>query len=184
MTEKRALLLLFVIALLAVPARATVLIPADLGELSRDALAIARGRVAALDTQWTEDRGTIETIVTLEVESYLKGSLGATLRFKVPGGELGRFRSIVVGAPSFAIDQRVVVFLGARGPSVPYVLGLSQGVFRMARAADNSGWIVTPPVLAPATAGTAAIVRGDPSRGPVALADFERTVRSLAGGAK
>src|SRR5450432_385908 len=128
---------------LTLPARATVLIPADLGELSRDALAIARGRVAAIDAQWTEDRGTIETIVTLEVESYLKGSLGARLRFRVPGGELGRFRSIVVGAPEFAVDQRVVVFLGAQGPSVPHLLGMSQGVFRMARAADNSGWLVT-----------------------------------------
>src|ERR1019366_1497680 len=134
MTKPRALLLLCVSLALAVPARATVLIPADLGELSRDALAIARGRVAAVDTQWTEDHGTIETIVTLEVERYLKGSLGSTLRFRVPGGELGRFRSIVVGAPEFAVDQRVVVFLGARGPSIPHILGFSQGVFRLVRA--------------------------------------------------
>ena len=169
---------------LTLPARATVLIPADLGELSRDALAIARGRVAAIDAQWTEDRGTIETIVTLEVESYLKGSLGARLRFRVPGGELGRFRSIVVGAPEFAVDQRVVVFLGAQGPSVPHLLGMSQGVFRMARAADNSGWLVTSLVLAPAVGGAVRVVRGDPSRRPVALADFEHTVRALAGGAK
>src|SRR5712671_6267663 len=153
MTNKPFLLLLIVF--LAVPVRATVLIPADLGELSRDAVAIARGRVAALDAQWTEDRGTIETIVTLEVESYLKGSLGATLRFRVPGGELGRFRSIVVGAPEFAIEQRVVVFLGARGPSVPFVLGMSQGVFRVVRAADNTGWLVTSPVLAAPATGAA-----------------------------
>jgi hypothetical protein len=165
-------------------AGATVLIPADLGELSREALAIARGRVAALDARWTEDRGTIETIVTLEVESYLKGSLGSTLRFRVPGGELGRFRSIVVGAPEFAIDQRVVVFLGATGPSVPHVLGLNQGVFHMARAADASGWFVTSPVLMPATSGNVRVVRGDPSRRAIALADFEQTVRVLAGGAK
>ena len=86
MTDKRALWSLTLFMLFALPARATVLIPADLGELSRDALAIARGRVVALDAQWTEDRGTIETIVTLEVESYLKGSLGSTLRFR----EIGR----------------------------------------------------------------------------------------------
>src|SRR5437763_15829164 len=108
MTDKRALCVLSLFVLLAIPARATVLIPADLGELSRDALAIARGRVAAIDTQWTEDRGTIETIVTLDVESYLKGGLGATVRFRVPGGTLGRFRSIVVGAPEFVVDQRIV----------------------------------------------------------------------------
>jgi hypothetical protein len=170
--------------LFAVPARATTIIPADLGELSRDAHAIVRGRVAALDAQWTEDRGTIETIVTLEVERYIKGALGPTLRFRVPGGDLGRFRSIVVGAPEFAVDQRVVVFLGARGPSVPYVLGLSQGVFRLARAADNSGWVVTTPALLPATAGAVPIVRGDPSRRALPLDDFEQRVRALAGGAK
>ena len=185
MTDTRVLLSFVLIAVLAAPARATVLLPADLGELSRDALAIARGRVAALDAQWTEDRGTIETIVTLEVESYLKGSLGSTLRFRVPGGELGRFRSVVVGAPAFAVDQHVVVFLGARGPSVPFVLGMSQGVFRVSRAADQSGWLVTSPVMLPATAGAAfRIVRGDPSRRALALDDFEQRVRTLAGGAK
>src|SRR2546421_11239713 len=88
--------------------RATTILPADLGELSRDAVAIARGRVVDVRPQWTEDRGTVETIVTLDVESYLKGSLGAIVRFRVPGGELGRFRTIVVGAPAFAVDQRIV----------------------------------------------------------------------------
>src|SRR5947209_1845513 len=148
MTTKSAWLVLLMSLLPAVPSSATTIIPADLGELSRDARAIVRGRVAAVDSQWTEDRGTIETIVTLEVESYLKGALGPILRFRVPGGELGRFRSIVVGAPAFAVDQRVVVFLGARGPSIPYVLGLSQGVFRVVRA-DNAAWLVTPPGILP-----------------------------------
>ena len=181
----KKLLPLLMLPMLAAPLGATVLIPADLGELSRDAIAIARGRVAALDAQWSEDRGTSETLVTLQVESYLKGSLGATLRFRVPGGELGRFRSIVVGAPEFAVDQRIVVFLGARGPSVPFVLGMSQGVFRVSRAADNSGWLVTSPVFVAPTTGTATrLVRGDQSRRPLALADFEQTVRTLAGGAK
>jgi len=120
-------------------------------------------------------------MVTLEVESYLKGSLGSTLRFRVPGGELGRFRSIVVGAPEFAVNQRIVVFLGARGPSVPHVLGLNQGVFHVSRAADNSGWLVTSPVMMPATAGNVRVVRGDPARRPLALDQFEQTVRSLAG---
>jgi len=174
-----------VLALILVgnPAWATVLVPADLGELARDARAIARGRVVAVDAQWTPDRRTIETLVTLEVESYLKGALGGTVQFRVPGGTLGRFRSIVVGAPEFAVDDRVVVFLGARGPSVPYVLGFSQGVFRIVRSGDGSTWLVTPPAILPSAAGTA-IVRGDPSRRPLPLSDFEQRVRALAGGAR
>src|SRR5215212_2435678 len=124
----RTLMLLLLVVCSGAAARATTLVPADLGELSRDARAIVRGRVARLDAQWTEDRGTIETIVTLEVESYIKGALGPTLRFRTPGGDLGRYRSIVVGAPEFVVDEHVVVFVGSQGPSVPFVLGLSQGV--------------------------------------------------------
>jgi hypothetical protein len=180
----RTLIICCLLLVVTLPVRATLIVPADLGELSRDARAIVRGRVAALDPQWTEDRGTIETIVTLEAEHYIKGAFGPVLRFRTPGGDLGRFRSIVVGAPEFAVDERVVVFLGARGPSVPYVLGLSQGVFRVVRAGDSSGWFVTSPAMLPATAGGAAIVRGDLSRRPLPLDDFEERVGALAGGAK
>src|SRR5919199_5873082 len=116
----RAALALVVLLPLAAPARATVLIAADIGELSREAVAIARGRVVAVDARWTEDRRAIETIVTLDVETYLKGALGSTLQFRVPGGDVGRYRSIFVGAPAFEVDQHVVVFLGSRGPSVPH----------------------------------------------------------------
>lgn len=176
--------LLLTMVMLAVPASATVVLPADLGELSREARAIVRGRVAAVEARWAEDHRSIDTIVTLEVETYLKGALGAALSFRVPGGELGRLRSIVVGAPEFSVDDRVIVFLGARGPSVPYVLGLSQGVFRLVAASDNSGWLVTPPGVFPAASGAAAIVRGDPSRRPMRLADFEDRIRVLAGDVK
>jgi hypothetical protein len=169
--------------LIAAPANATVLVPVDLGELSRDARAIVRGRVTAVDPQWTEDHRTIETIVSLEVDAYLKGSLGSSVQFRVPGGLLGRFRSIMVGAPEFVVDQRVVVFLGAHGPSVPYVLGLSQGVFRIVPAAAGSGWLVTPPAMTPVAVPTR-VIRGDPARRAVALADFEQRVRDLVGGAK
>jgi lipid-A-disaccharide synthase len=167
----------------AAAARATVLVPADLAELSRDARAIARGRVVAIEPRWTDDHRTIETIVSLEVDTYLKGSLGSIVRFRVPGGELGRYRSILVGAPEFVRDERVVVFLGAVGPSVPHVLGLSQGVFRVVPTARSRGWIVAPPLMMPVVAPTR-VVRGAPSRRSVPLAEFERRVRALAGGAK
>jgi hypothetical protein len=161
--------------------RATVLIPADLGELATDARAIARGRVVAVDGRWTDDRRTIETIVTLEVESYLKGELGSEVRFSVPGGTLGRYRNIVIGAPQFAIGQRAIVFLGARGPSVPYIVGFSQGVFRIVAGTDGSPVVMPPPVL-PTVTGP--ILRGGPARQPAPLAAFERDVRALVAGGR
>jgi hypothetical protein len=121
-------------------------------------------------------------VVTIDVEESLKGSLGRTVQFVVPGGTLGRYRSLFVGAPRFAAEERVVVFLGWRAPGYPYLLGLGQGVFRVAADANRTGAMVTPPpVIAPAT-GSARIVRGDPSRLPMPLAAFERRVRELAGG--
>jgi hypothetical protein len=165
-------------------ATATIVVPADLGELSRDARAIVRGRVAAVQGQWTEDRLTIETIVTLEVEDYLKGSFGTTVQFRVPGGELGRYRKVVVGAPEFVVDQHVVVFLGATGPMIPYVLGFNQGVYRLVPSDDRTGWMVTPPAMLPAAGAGTPIVRGDVTRKPLPLTEFAARVRALAGAAK
>jgi hypothetical protein len=182
MTISRALLCCFLFGVSS-PSRATVLVGADFADLARDARAIARGRVVAVDGQWTADHRTIETMVTLQVESYLKGALGPTVQFRVPGGDLGRFRNIVVGAPAFQVDERVVVFLGATGPSVAYILGLSQGVFRVGRGPDASTWLVTPPAIMPSTV-TVKIARGDTARRPVPLPEFEQRVRTIVAGAR
>jgi hypothetical protein len=149
-------------ALVSAGTRATVLVPADLGELTRGARTIARGRVVGVESRWLAGRRGIETIVTLAAESYLKGPLGPTVQFRVPGGQLGPFRNVVVGAPEFSEGQRVIVFLGGNGPRVPWVVGMNQGVFRLVE--QRGGWIV----------------RGDPRIQPAPLAAFERDVRALA----
>jgi len=69
-----------------------------------------------------------------------------------------------------------VVFLGTHGPSIPYVLGFNQGVFRVG---SDRAELVTPPAVLPTAAGR--IVRGDPSRRPAPLPEFERTIRELVG---
>jgi hypothetical protein len=180
----RVSLMLTAFFLSSLPAGATVLVPADLGDLARDAGAIVRGRVSATDARWTADRRGIETRVTIEVEASLKGSLGRTVQFIVPGGALGRYRSIFVGAPQFTVAERVLVFLGWRAPAYPYLLGLGQSVYRVVPAADRSDPLVTPPPMLAPAAGAARIVRGDVSRRPVPLAQFEQLVRALAGESK
>jgi hypothetical protein len=161
-------------------AGATVLIPTDLGDLSREAVAIVRGRVVAVDARWTPGRRGIETLVTVEAEAYLKGALGPLVQVRVPGGRLGRSRNLVVGAPEFAPGQRVVLFLGGRPPALPHIVGLGQGVYRV--SSRDAGWFVTPAAVLPAaaSAGPVRIVRGDPARGSMSLATFEAQVRALA----
>ena len=159
---------------------ATVLVPVDLAELSREAGAIVRGRVTATESRWTADRRAIETVVTMDVDASLKGALGRRVQFIVPGGTLGRYRSLMAGAPEFVVGQRVIVFLGWTGPSYPHLLGLGQGVYRVVPDRERRGWLVTPPAIT-AAAGPARVVRGDPARRSLTLADFEQRVRELAG---
>jgi hypothetical protein len=160
-------------------AHATVLLPTDLADLARDARTIARGRVVAVDAQVSDDRREIETVVTLEVDEYLKGPLGTTLQFRVPGGRVGRYRRIYVGAPEFSIDQSVIVFLAVSGPSFPYIVGLGQGVFRLTPSGDGSGWVVQPPPLLPSAGAAIDVRRGDPRRVPMPLRQFEARVRAF-----
>jgi hypothetical protein len=177
----RSILIAAAFCIWAIPAGATVLVPADLSELARDAHVIARGAVVSIDTQWTEDRRTIETVVTLEAESYLKGRLDRVLQFKVPGGTLGRLRSIVVGAPQFEVGQQVIVFLGTNGPRLPHLLGLTQGVYRVSVTAAGAAVVLPAPVM-PGTRGP--IVRGVAARRPGARAPFEQWGGARPGAAR
>jgi len=165
--------------LVAAPLPAAVLVPAELGELAREAAVIAHGRVIAVQGVWTAGRRSIETVVTLEVATVLKGQPGREVSLRVPGGELGRYRSVMVGAPVFREGQEVIVFLGGRAPSLPYLLGLGQGVYRVRRDPRTGAGMVMPPPLHEAGAQAARVRRGDPARRMVTLEEFSRQVLSV-----
>jgi len=160
-------------------AEATVVLPLDFRQLTGKATAIARGRVVALTPQWATDGRGIETIVTVQVTSYLKGDFGPQMTFRVPGGKMGRFRAVTVGAPVFREGEEVIVFLGADGPAIPRIVGFNQGVYRVAVDPASGVRVVTPPLLSSDVTAPTPIVRGDPSRKPIPLEQFEARVRSM-----
>ena len=92
-------------------ASATVLVPADFSEMVGGSQIIAYARVVDVRPEWAEGRRSIDSVVTADVVSYLKGGPEETITFKVPGGRLGRYRSVVVGAPVFARGDEAVLFL-------------------------------------------------------------------------
>ena len=108
---------------------------------------------------------------------------GRRCRFRVPGGDLGRFRSIVVGAPEFAVDRarrrlprRVRAQRPVRARAQPGRLPHRPRRRRRRRVRDLAGDAGGEP------RGAVRIVRGDPSRRALPLNDFEQRVRELAGG--
>jgi hypothetical protein len=130
-------------------ASATVLVPADFAEIVGGSQVIAHARIVDARPQWADGRRWIDTIVTAEVLSYLKGGLASeeTINFKVPGGRIGRYRSLVVGAPVFARGEEAVLFLKRHDDELD-VFGLNQGVYRI-RVDTVSGqkMVVPPPIM-------------------------------------
>jgi len=178
----RLLALVMGLALLApVVAEATVVVPLDLKKLAGNAEVILHGRVTALSPQWASDRLGIDTLVTVQVIGYLKGDFGAEITFRVPGGTIGRLRSVRVGAPVFHEGEEVVVFLAATGPEFPHIVGFNQGVYRVTVDRASGTRFVASPMLAGEVTTPTPIVRGDRSRRPVPLEQFEAQVRSILG---
>lgn len=166
------------VALLAAsPSTATVYVPVDFREMVTASAAIVHGHVVDVRSEPTADRSSIASYVTIEIEQPLKGPFSTEVTFRVPGGQVGRYRRIVVGAPQFTRGDEVIVFLSARGPSVPYLFGLSQGVYRVARSEGRA--LVTPTAVTVNTPGAERIVRGDPARRPLALDAFAREVKAI-----
>jgi hypothetical protein len=157
--------------------RAATFVPMSFSELVTASSTIVYGRVADVRGQWTTDRSGIESVVTLEVMTTLKGSSASAVTFVVPGGQAGRFVNVLPGLPTFSAGDLAVVFLTSRGVRLPGPTGSSQGVFRAAMDSTTGAVLVRPPVV-----GTAApIVRGDSNRRTMTLAAFASAVRDVSG---
>jgi hypothetical protein len=158
---------------------ATTLAPLTFEQLVKDSAAVVYGRVVEVRSQWTADRRFIESVISVEILKGLKGGARDTIQFTTPGGQVGRYRNVIPGAPVFTEGELAVFFLTAHGAKLPVTTGLSQGVYRVQRAALSGELLVMPPVLE-----TGRIVRGDVRRKPAPLAAFEASVRFVAGGAR
>jgi len=172
---RRSLLVALLVALAVMPARAVTVVPLSFEQLVRQSSSVVYARVVDVRGQWTDDRRTIDSVVTVEVIKGLKGTAAAELTLTVPGGQVGRYLNLLPGAPVFARGDLAVLFLTARGPQHPIPTGFTQGIYRVSRDGAGSA-IVTPPVV---EAAGQRIVRGDRRRKPVSLADFEGAVRAV-----
>jgi hypothetical protein len=176
---QRVRLLLLMLCAAPVAMHATVLVPAEFREIVNGADIIAYGRVIDTTVEWGDDRKRVETLVTLQVGTYLKGGPGDTIVFRVPGGQIGRFRNVMVGAPQFVVGEETIVFLNTQGAERPHVFGLNQGVFRVRHDEQTKRRVVTPPALSARGSAPEKIVRGAAGRRPVPLETFGAQVQTV-----
>lgn len=157
---------------------ATVLVPAEFREIVTGSQIIAFGRVVDTTAEMSEDRKRVDTLVTLRVDTYLKGGPGETVVFTVPGGQVGRYRNVMVGAPTFEAGEEAVFFLTARGEG-HYIFGLSQGLFRVRTDQETRRRIVVPPALMARGDAQEVVVRGSAARRSVPLETFGAQVQAI-----
>lgn len=170
--------LLFASTIALAPLGALTVAPATFEELVRESVAVVHGRVRDVRASWTSDRRTIQSAVTVEVMTSLKGADVETTTFVVPGGEAGGRLLVVPGAPTFRVGDEVVLFLAGRAPSLPQPVGLSLGVYRVTR--QGQAPMVVPSPIHEAVAGP--VRRGAATRAPRTLTSFAADVRRLAEG--
>jgi len=177
----RSFLAALVATLAVMPAQAVTVVPLSFEELVRQSSAVIYARVVDVRGQWTDDRRSIDSLVTVEVIKGLKGTSASELTVTVPGGQVGRYMNLLPGAPTFTRGDLTVLFLTARGARLPVTTGFTQGVYRVIRDASTGATLVTPPAVEPAGKP---IVRGDTRRKPISLNAFENAVRAVQDAAR
>jgi hypothetical protein len=164
-------------------ASATVLVPAEFTEIVGGSQIIAHARIIDVRPQWADGRRWVDTIVTAEVLTFLKGGTTSedSISFKVPGGRIGRYRTLVVGAPVFARGDEAILFLKRHDDELPDIFGLNQGVYRI-RVDTVSGQkvVVPPPVMKlDDRPDPERVTRGSLDRRPLGFEAFGARVRDV-----
>jgi hypothetical protein len=174
--------LLVIALLLAAPAalRATVIVPIEFRELVTTTPVIVHAHVSDVRSAFVDGRRSVDTFVTVVADEYLKGDLGRYVTFRVPGGELGRYRTIFVGAPAFTVGEEVVLFLKTQTGGLPFIAGLNQGAYRVVSDAQTGRRMVTTPVVMARDPNAAeVVVRGAAARRPIAIESFRDVIREV-----
>jgi hypothetical protein len=161
------------------PASATIVVSLDLAQLVQSADIVACGRVVDVSVVRMEGRYS-DTIVTLAPSALLKGEVDGDIVFRVPGGETGRYRTVVVGAPVLRVNDELVVFLAGQPPRIPHVVGFSQGVLPIMRDDARRPIVLAPPVAE--GLGGQRVVRGGAPTRVMMLSTFADDVRAMVEG--
>jgi len=163
------------------PLAAHVVVPTEFREVVAEAPLIVRGTVT--DVRVVSQPGpTVESVATVAIESVLKGEADRFVSVRVPGGQVGTRRFVMVGAPTLVAGEHAVFFLRRDRSGSWRPVGLSMGVYPVRADRQTGRGVVAPPAVAGWTASVGPVVRGDTRRQTVSVQEFESMVRLIAAG--
>jgi len=129
--RRRFLWVLFLvgIGLIALAASATTLVRLPFYKLVQHSSAIARVRSISAMTRL--ENGEIWTDTVFEVLQHDKGYLPSHIVVRTPGGKFQHLHSHIDGVPEFREGEEVFLFLTGQPGRPFYIVGWTQGTFRI-----------------------------------------------------
>lgn len=106
--------MIVLIAAAFVPAWATTVIPMSDDDMVRQASLILEGVVTRVESAWNADKTQIHTSIDIDVQKQIKGTLPddqTTIHLRVLGGTVDDITMVLVGAPTFEVNEEMLLFL-------------------------------------------------------------------------
>ena len=131
-TNMGLLILCFYLAL-ASATTATVLIPKDVSDLTKEADVVFVGTVIDITSEWADpDKSRIYTYVAFDNLEIIAGDYqNSSLTVRFSGGEMDDVKILYAGVPQFNLGERNLIFLRGNYIELCPVVGWIQGRFRV-----------------------------------------------------
>jgi hypothetical protein len=130
---KRHLPIALVLTFCIGPLQCATLERLSLDDMIAKSTVIVRGKVTSSYAAFASTAPVIYTHYSLQVSDWLKGSGGNTIDIAVPGGAVSNARQSFAGATAFSAGDEYVFFLWTSKAGLTQVIGLTQGLFSLAR---------------------------------------------------
>jgi hypothetical protein len=131
----KLLALLFLVFVHSAPLCATTVDPPDFATLVAESEIIFRGKVTAVHCEWVGEGADrhIGSYVSFEVLKTLKGKTSSPYVLEMVGGTVGDQTLEIVGAPTFKVGDRSLLFVQKNGTQFIPLMGIMHGHFRVER---------------------------------------------------
>lgn len=166
---------------LALPAGASTFLAMSQEELVEKSGAVVTGRVVEVSSFWNREGTAIVTEAVIEVEEPILGNVSSHVRVRTFGGQVGDYKIVALGFPTFEKNERLLLFLEPEQDGFHKVLGYQQGEFRL--RTDRKGREIAVPTWE-VEENTVRILKqdGTPARAPrpILLEDLKFQIRETA----
>lgn len=100
-------------------------------ELAVESELIVTGRIVSVEYVWEDEtHRAINTLLTVEVDQYVKGAGNASVVVRQLGGHIGDFGDVIPGVPAFDPGEEVMLFL-VKFKEEYWIHSMALGAFRV-----------------------------------------------------